>query len=169
MPEPTFKVVLRGDGTMRVFRTNGDDCLKEDMMWLRRLMQADLRRQAIASNPDIAVRREKIQNEKGATGRDDLFEVDGLILELEDERSRQGVTRADVSRAILSAHDNALTHYTRGRARPRLDVLRLWAFVLQQSIMVVPVQLEARVRAMIWECRNDSSDSSDVAVEVEAA
>lgn len=168
MPDPKYKVIVRRDGSIGIFRTDGKPCLLEDADWMRRLMAADLRQRSIASNPEIAKRRQKIQDEQGASGRDELFEVDPLIGELEAERIRQGVTRADVSRAVLARHDNALTHYTRGRSRPRLDMIRLWAFVLQQTVMLVPAQLEAKILAMIEEWRNQTPVEEVAVVEVEA-
>lgn len=168
MPSPIYAVHLRPDGTIRVMRSDGDDCTKDTAEWLSALMTRSLREKALATKPEFRGFREKVARVKGTTRRGEVFKVDQLVHELEAERARQGLSRAAVAQALFD-DDARLGSYVRGRSRPQPELLRLWAYVLGLTIMTVPRGLEDKIRAMIAEWRGElPPEPPIVTVEVES-
>lgn len=156
MPSPIYAVHLKQDGTIRVMRSDGDDCTLENAEWLRSLMAGSLRAKFLESNPEYRGFREKIAVIQGTTKRGELFKVDLLIHELEAEKDRQGLSRSAIARTLFH-DDSKLGSYVRGRSRPQLELVRLWAYVLGLTVMTVPRELEGRIRDMIAEWRAGQS------------
>lgn len=157
MPSPIYAVHLRQDGTIRIIRSDGDDCTPENVEWLKGLMTKSLREKALVNKPEYRGFREKVARVQGTTRRGESFKVDPIISELEDERDRQGLSRAAVAQALFD-DDAKLGTYVRGRARPQVELLRLWAYVLGLAIIAVPRELEDKIRGMIAEWRGDLPD-----------
>jgi len=168
MPNPRYIVSLRAsDGSIRIIKSDGEDCTEMEANWLRTIMTRSLREMALAENPESDNFKEKNAKELGTTRRGETFEVDQVILDLEAERSRQGVSRAAVARALFMSNESKLGAYVRGRARPHMGLLRMWAYVLGQAIMTVPKPLQGQVEALIQEWRNNAAEQLPVEVEVE--
>lgn len=144
MPEPTYIVRRRTDGSIRVMRSDGEDCTSVEAVWLGAIITQKLREQALSDTF-----RELEAKTEGITPGGEKFDVDPLIFAFEAERERQNVSRRALARAIYCSNESKLGAYVRGRSRPHMDVLRAWAYVLGLDILAIPRSLTPKVGELL--------------------
>lgn len=78
------------------------------------------------------------------------------ISEIVDQLTRLQARRGIINRVItslLAKHETTLTNYKMGRSRPLIEDLLIWAWVLQEDIMLVPFAVRDKVKAIVNEWR----------------
>lgn len=151
MTRPLYAVTLTPEGAMRITRADGVPFDESDVAWLREELRNALRRKSLASTP---IMQRSALIDKRLAEQDKLsppaarFHVDVMILELEVERAKTGYTRTALAKALFVPAQR-MHDYVRGWARPQLDMLRNWAFMLGWDIMLVPRALRHEIDAGI--------------------
>lgn len=146
---PTFLIKLREDGSIRVMRSNGDDCTEADVDLFKGAVQKELRVRNLEAGTlareDI---RKAIYEREPDQGR--RFPIDPLLPLLEKERKRRGLTRVSIAQAMF-IDPSKLSNYLSGNSRPSLETLRMWWYVLGFRLMYVPIPLADKIKGLIEE------------------
>lgn len=151
MTAAKYVVFLTNEGVLRITHSDGSPISPDTVEWFRQVLRAALRFEAQAST--YAARQGVIIDTKRAeAGKLDdpqsRFEIDELILLLEEERSKQGIQRSKLAKLIFTSSQR-LTDYARGWARPTMETLRIWAFMLGWQIRLIPSDLAPRVDNLV--------------------
>lgn len=149
MTTPTFLIRLRNDGTLRVMRSDGDDCTDADVNTFREAIRKHLR----GLNIEEANREREEMLKKAYEGdptQGKRFPIDPLVEALEKERKRRGLTQRSIASAMF-IDPTKLTQYIGGWSRPALETVRTWWYVLGFQLLYVPIPLVDQVRKMVDE------------------
>lgn len=143
--------VLREDGTIRLMRSDGGDITPEEHAWLKEVMQSDLREKALLASKSTMSRDDLVALAyEGKPVRGRRFDIDPVMFDLEAERKRQRITKKALSLAMFAA-PNCVSDSASGQQRAQMDTLRMMAYLLGFAFMLVPKDLQPKIREMVHE------------------
>ncbi len=96
-------------------------------------------------------------------------EISEIVDQLTELQARRSVVNRQVTE-LLGKHATTLTNYKQGRSRPLIEDLLIWAWVLQEDIMLVPFAIRDKVKALVkeWRERDMSPEGTGSEAEDEA-
>lgn len=157
MTRSLYAVNLTNEGAIRITRADGVPFSESDLPWLREELKNALRRKSLAGTP---IMQRSALIDKQVAEADTLgkpaarFHIDVMITDLETEREKTGYSRTALAKALFVPAQR-IHDYCRGWARPQLDMLRNWAFMLGWDIILIPRDLRDEILEMIWLWRRD--------------
>lgn len=159
MARPTYAFHL-SEGVGRIVRTDGAPITEEEMQFLRDNTREGLRIAALAKSiTHVKSAEQQLRGTTGETKGGVRFEIDPIVLELDAIRERRKLSAAAVARA-MSTTGQYLYDWVRGKSRPHLSSVHSWAAALGRTLMLVPIDLAPKVRAMVteWEDQHETAN-----------
>lgn len=141
---PTYAVTLH-EGRILVTPTSGLPASEEEVGWLREVITTALRSKNFV-NTHQKVDLRYADADKPVDGH--RHEIDPMIVQLVHEQERIGLRTTDVA-SIMGLHPSTMSAHRTGKARPSLEQIRSWAFLVQHEPMLIPGPLRSPVRWLI--------------------
>jgi hypothetical protein len=160
MTAAKYAVFRTPEGTLRITHTDGSPIPAETVDWFRVTLRDTLRAEGLSRTLThrqgelIAAKRASADSIDEPVAR---FRVDEAVVFLEEERKKLGIRRAALAK-LLFMQTQRLTDYARGWARPTIETLRVWAFMLGWNWVMVPNELKDSINKMVadWVTERDS-------------